>query len=430
MRLIDYGKYGYECLNESGSVLLSEDDSHYSLFEYITKDLSAASNVFEAYIRCRLDLKTLKVHKDSSGDEYFKQIEKILIPMHPYYQHAFSEACKNIIGEFFNRLLLYCCYQHENTFNAEIAKSKEWYLDTLNYLMEPFLQYFDRDSARFYNKYLEIINEDFYTGDSPKEEFSFLINGVPSTMPHIFDDAIIAQRTLRNMLYYVLDITAQDFSYLKTSQRLWIFVNIFYNQFKKLNTSAERRFFFNQYLPLEYINGNYNNIFSKLASLDGMDIENGEVSQEEKEALYKAIDLANKKEDIRMFEEYEVISLEQLLYIEIMSMIRDEIMIRKCRNCGKYFVVTNRNTAYCDRRNESGKGCSAIGSSGNFGRKMEEDEALKIYTRAYKTHFARVKKGTMEKAAFTEWCKEAKGKLEHVRSGLLDMAAFQEWLKR
>lgn len=52
-----------------------------------------------------------------------------------------------------------------------------------------------------------------------------------------------------------------------------------------------------------------------------MDIENGEVSQEEKEALYKAIDLANKKEDIRMFEEYEVISLEQLLYIEIMSMI-------------------------------------------------------------------------------------------------------------
>lgn len=75
------------------------------------------------------------------------------------------------------------------------------------------------------------------------------------------------QRTLRNMLYYVLDITAQDFSYLKTSQRLWIFVNIFYNQFKKLNTSAERRFFFNQYLPLEYINGNYNNIFSNLLPL-------------------------------------------------------------------------------------------------------------------------------------------------------------------
>ena len=176
--------------------------------------------------------------------------------------------------------------------------------------------------------------------------------------------------------------------------------------------------------------GDYNDIFSKLASLEGKNIENGKISQEEKEALRAAVNLAKKQKNIQKYQAYEVTSLEQLLSIEIMAMIQNETMIRRCRNCGKYFVITNRNTAYCDRIDESGKRCAAVGPSRSFRKKMEADEALKMYTRAYKSHFARIKKGTMGKAAFTEWCKEAKGKLEHVRSGLLDMAAFQEWLKR
>ena len=36
----------------------------------------------------------------------------------------------------------------------------------------------------------------------------------------------------------------------------------------------------------------------------------------------------------------------------------------------------------------------------------------------------------MEKDAFTEWCKEAKERLEQARAGKLDVPTFQEWLKK
>ena len=174
---------------------------------------------------------------------------------------------------------------------------------------------------------------------------------------------------------------------------------------------------------------NLNEIFSELHSIDSRNIETNGVSEEVKGYFDLAINAAKKIETTQIYEEYEVSNLTQLLYVEIMSMIRAETMIRKCRNCGKYFVVSNRKTAYCDRIDKSGERCSAIGPSRNFQKKMGEEDALKIYTRSYKTHFARVKKGTMEKSAFAEWCKDAKEKLEQVRAGQLDIAAFQEWLK-
>ena len=64
---------------------------------------------------------------------------------------------------------------------------------------------------------------------------------------------------------------------------------------------------------------------------------------------------------------------------------------------------------------------------------MENEEALKIYTRAYKTHFARMKTTTakkMTKEEFLDWAAEANEKLEKVRSGELTLSYFQDWLKK
>ena len=127
--------------------------------------------------------------------------------------------------------------------------------------------------------------------------------------------------------------------------------------------------------------------------------------------------------------EYEVDDLRQLAYLEILLMIQEDTMIKKCKRCGKYFVVTNRNVAYCERVDESGVRCSEVGSHQNFQKKMASDEALQIYNRAYKTHHARVRKGAMSKEDFRLWYKEAKAKLEQVRAGELDIDNFQRWLK-
>lgn len=430
MRFIDYGKNGYKCFEKGGYFLFSEDGDHHLLFEYITKDLSGVKDQFDAYIRCRLDLETLEVRKGSSGEECLKQIEKTLKSAHPYYQYGFREACIDIIGTYFNRLLLYRCLGRRN-FDPEIAKSKEWYLKTLEGLQEPFLRVGDIFPRDFYFKFEKQIDDYFYTAGASKDDFEWTID-MPYNESNLIPNVVLTQEAIRDFLYFVMDITVPDLSSLMTFQRAWLFKNIFRSQYNKLDLSAERHLSLVPNFPREYVGDYYDAIFSKLPHLKVKEIENNEVLEEQKATLRAAVNLAKKRkaEEEMIYGEYNVTSLEQLLNIELLSMLRDETMIRKCKNCGKYFVVTNRNTAYCDRIDDSGERCSAVGPSREFQKKMKEDEALKIYTRAYKTHFARVKKGTMEKDAFTEWCKEAKERLEQARAGKLDVPTFQEWLKK
>ena len=410
--------------------MFSEDGDHHLLFEYITKDLSGVKDQFDAYIRCRLDLETLEVRKGSSGEECLKQIEKTLKSAHPYYQYGFREACIDIIGTFFNRLLLYRCLDRRN-FDPEIAKSEKWYLKTLEGLLEPFLRGGDEYPLDFYFKFRKQIGDYYYTAGASKSDDEGLVF-MPYNESNLIPDVVSTQKAIRDFLYFVMDITVPDLSSLMTFQRAWLFKNIFRSQYNKLDLSAERHLSLVPNFPREYVGDYYDAIFSKLPHLKVKEIENNEVSEEQKATLRAAVNLAKKRkaEEEMIYGEYNVTSLEQLLNIELLSMLRDETMIRKCKNCGKYFVVTNRNTAYCDRIDDSGERCSAVGPSREFQKKMKEDEALKIYTRAYKTHFARVKKGTMEKDAFTEWCKEAKERLEQARAGKLDVPTFQEWLKK
>ncbi len=61
---------------------------------------------------------------------------------------------------------------------------------------------------------------------------------------------------------------------------------------------------------------------------------------------------------------------------------------------------------------------------------MDNEEELKIYNRAYKTHHARLRNKKMNSHEFETWTHEAKDRLEKVRAGELDIAAFKEWLKK
>ena len=431
MHFIDYGKNGYKCFDEGGYSLFSENSNHHLLFEYITKDLSVVKDRFDAYFRCRLDLETLEIQKESSGEEYLKQIEKTLKSAHPYYQYEFQEACIYRLGAYFNNMLLFYCFKAKKL-NVKLTTSSEWYCTRLNWLIKPLLWTFDSYSFDFYNNYLKLLGFHYFETDEKPDEKKAKNVYVSPEMPTIFGNMKSTQKAIRDFLYFVMDITVPDLSSLMTFQRAWLFKNIFRSQYDKLDLSAERHLSLVPNFPREYVGDYYDAIFSKLPHLKVKEIENSEVPEEQKATLRAAVDLAKKRkaEEEMIYGEYNVTSLEQLLNIELMSMLRDETMIRKCKNCGKYFIVTNRNTAYCDRIDDSGERCSAVGPSREFQKKMKEDEALKIYTRAYKTHFARVKKGTMEKDAFTEWCKEAKEKLEQARAGKLDVPTFQEWLKK
>jgi len=351
-------------------------------------------------------------------------MKNMLIAAHPYYKYEKRDILIREIGNYFNSLLLYSCFQRR----IDIPdRSKEWYIKRITVLMEPLLKMGDFYPIDFYNEHQKQFNENTYTAGLSVDEIEDTICNVPRDMPVGFSNEIRVQRDIYNMLYFLLDISAQGLDELTTPQRIWLYSKI---MDREVGITVAKQLSLKH--PTPYQDTEYSD---KLYSLYALGIYKLNVGRDgipvEMEAAFRsAIDCAKEVTISKPYDEYEISSLYQLLYLEILSMVQDDVMLRKCRRCGKYFVVNNRKLAYCNRVDRSGLRCSDVGSRQAFQKKLKDDEPLSIYNRAYKTHHARVKKGTMGKNEFLSWCNEAKLKLAEVRAGELDIVTFQKWLKK
>lgn len=421
MDYIRFGDRGYKYFDEGDTPLFCENNPHELLFQYVARDLSRLPELFNEYVSRRMDVSTFELHDCSGNDPSIDQIKSVLIDAHPYYEHKFKDVFIRVVGIYFNALLLYSCY-NQHTVKPDF--SKEWYMDRITALMAPFLKIGDIYSEKFYIEYQEKAGNIGYTGGHPRTEIEVFAYDIPQKKPTGFRDEIETQRKIYNMLYFLLDISAQGLNELTPLQRTWFYSNIVPDT--RVEVISSKYFPFKP-SALDRIGDD--DKFRPLYALGKLNVGRNGIPDDMGEAFYSAIGYAKTITVTKPYEEYEVGSLHQLLCLEIWTMLQDEVMIRKCRHCGKYFIITDRKVAYCDRVDESGMCCSAIGSQESFKKKMEADEALQIYNRAYKTHHARVRKGIMSKDAFQLWCKDAKLKLAEVRNGKLEIARFQEWVK-
>jgi hypothetical protein len=164
-------------------------------------------------------------------------------------------------------------------------------------------------------------------------------------------------------------------------------------------------------------------------------INQGTITSETFDILKNAVKYAKKVMTNDLYEEYEINDLRQLLFLEIQLMIKNNIGIKKCKNCGLYFV-SNKKTAYCDRIVEGvDKPCSVVGPKRPFQQRMDDDLALKIYIRAYKTQHARLKKyikdgDNIKKSDLDAWRREAKKKLKQARTDNAYISEFEKWLNK
>ena len=110
--------------------------------------------------------------------------------------------------------------------------------------------------------------------------------------------------------------------------------------------------------------------------------------------------------------------------------LRLPLAIHKCKNCGRYFVVTGNITQdYCTRLMEgSEKTCRQMGAVVQYQSRQMKNPATREFTRSYKAHNARVRYGTMTKAEFTAWSKTAREKRDACVAGKLSFEDFVAWL--
>ncbi len=126
---------------------------------------------------------------------------------------------------------------------------------------------------------------------------------------------------------------------------------------------------------------------------------------------------------------YRCSSLAEMLYLEFEKMLELDLRIKKCKHCGRYFVLKgNYPTEYCDRIPEGEtQTCQAIAATAKYAQKVKDNPALAIFNRAYKRYHARLKVGSVKPDAFKKWKYEAVVMRDRCLDGEITVTEFEEW---
>ncbi len=161
-------------------------------------------------------------------------------------------------------------------------------------------------------------------------------------------------------------------------------------------------------------------------------------SLEFQKELLRKIDTVNP--DVANITEYVLLKdFTDFLYFEFTELIKRGLRARKCKNCGKYFVLrTKHETMYCDRKNADGKTCKAIGNKKAYLEKLQNDELLHKYERMYKAAHAKRERLSESETGFdrfpnfdksySDWSNNAKKMRADYIDGSISRDDFEKWL--
>lgn len=148
------------------------------------------------------------------------------------------------------------------------------------------------------------------------------------------------------------------------------------------------------------------------------------------EVLDRIIASVNGQENTEACEMYTIPYLESLFDLEVYQMIRDRIRMGTCATCGKYFTYREDSDeiekTYCDTEKEGGRlSCRAKARESMLGKNLSA-----VYTRTYRTLFARMSNGKMTKAELDEWRETAKQSRGKAIRGEITMEEYEKEIAR
>lgn len=127
---------------------------------------------------------------------------------------------------------------------------------------------------------------------------------------------------------------------------------------------------------------------------------------------------------------YSCSNVWDMLSFEVMKMLEQGVQIKRCKLCGKYFVLKgNYATEYCNRIVDGEtQTCQTIASLKNYKEKIGSNDAWKLYNKYYKRYFARAKVGTIKAPAFKQWQYNATAMRDDCTAGNLSVKDYEVWL--
>lgn len=139
-------------------------------------------------------------------------------------------------------------------------------------------------------------------------------------------------------------------------------------------------------------------------------------------------------ENISPMYEYHCQTLEQFLQVSFFTALTLNLNIKKCENCGKYFIAYQRSDEkYCNRISpqDKNKTCKQFSNFENWKNNINSNEELKIYRRIYMAKQMQTRRNPENidlKNNFELWKKEAQNKRNEYIHGNLSKKDFLNWL--
>lgn len=140
------------------------------------------------------------------------------------------------------------------------------------------------------------------------------------------------------------------------------------------------------------------------------------------------------EKNIEVVEMYEINDIDDLIRFELLKTISNNVLIKKCANCGYYFVPDGRvDTIYCNRAyyySKDHKTCAEIGSIKKYKDKIKDDPIYIAYNKAYKRYNSRVRHKKMSQADFLEWSEEARRLRDDCYNDKISLSDYKIWLDK
>lgn len=149
----------------------------------------------------------------------------------------------------------------------------------------------------------------------------------------------------------------------------------------------------------------------------------------------QAIEMAkvNKDKILPIPYTFESKDICQLLIIELQEIVcMDKFEIKKCKNCGKYFVPEKRtDELYCNNIYEDGKTCKEIGSFKVKQKMINHDDDLRTYRNVYQKLLLRTRRNPQNiqyEKEFEKFKEENRKMREKLDKGKVTYEEYIEWL--
>jgi len=360
-------------------------DDHDALFSFLDADLSQLQGLIRDYLLC------LEEGRPGNYDTLLA-IHKQLFSLHPYFK-VYPTAVDILLNQTFAA--------HLNTLDIS-----------------------DDEKARAFR----LLASTEYV---PMPDFEEVIGD---------NDIFTLQIDLRRWVFVTLDNTNPTFANMSTAQRNALYYLMYRNQFTPvLDTNIQYSIRPTNRMRRMMATFDFSSKHES-AALDLVDMTQhpeDEAPEEFQEILAAVEDVA---EDCSTLT-YEIADFRDLLSLEIFDLAQTNHRIKRCKHCGRYFVIENDEEKYCLRIPDGeNKCCRDLHStkpakyySVTIKIPAGDDNASAIqaaYRKAYKTHYARIKAGTLTEDEFTRWKGIASKMKDTVASGEMTLEAYEEWLKK